>query len=212
MGIHERRQREREKRRATILQAAGQLFQEKGFSATTIDEIAVLAEVGKGTVYNYFPSKQEIIGALLLQNLTQALQWFDETIDEFNSSGDTDPMNRLNALAGTFLRFIMQQIKPSNSAYILMGDFNASDMSEELKNELRTAVQRIIDHVSRILQAGAELGLFRSDLQPEQMALIVWGAAIGVQALSARLSPSILPDFTEDAFDGFLKLIPGGLK
>ena len=60
MGTAERRLREINARRDTILASARELFDEKGFDKTTVDDIVEKAEVSKGTFYNYFPSKVEI--------------------------------------------------------------------------------------------------------------------------------------------------------
>jgi len=55
-----RKDREKLLRRQEILHSAVKLFAEKGFSTTTIDDIAASAEFGKGTIYNYFQSKEDI--------------------------------------------------------------------------------------------------------------------------------------------------------
>src|SRR5438874_7692341 len=65
MAIAERREREKLARRQEILKAARELFFERGFEGTTIDEIAKGAELSKGAVYLYFPSKEEIYFSLL---------------------------------------------------------------------------------------------------------------------------------------------------
>jgi hypothetical protein len=57
MTVATRREREQHMRRETILDAGRKLFKDKGFEATTVDEIAALAELGKGTIYSYFKSK-----------------------------------------------------------------------------------------------------------------------------------------------------------
>lgn len=60
-----RKERERLVRRSAILQAAEEVIAEKGFSNATLDEIALRAEFGKGTLYNYFPDgKTEILFAI----------------------------------------------------------------------------------------------------------------------------------------------------
>lgn len=65
-GTLSRRERERLLRRQAILQAARTVFAEKGYTHATLDEIAQLAEFGKGTLYNYFPDgKEEILFAIL---------------------------------------------------------------------------------------------------------------------------------------------------
>jgi len=51
-------------RRATLLETAGRLFVEKGYEATTMDEIAAGASVAKGTLYHYFASKTELLEVL----------------------------------------------------------------------------------------------------------------------------------------------------
>jgi AcrR family transcriptional regulator len=59
-GRRERKKRETRKR---IFSAALQLFAEKGFEATTVGEIAERADVGKGTIFNYFPQKTAFLVA-----------------------------------------------------------------------------------------------------------------------------------------------------
>lgn len=56
-----RRQVQRDTRRTRIRDAAFELFERQGFEATTIDQIAALADVGKGTFFNYFPTKQNVL-------------------------------------------------------------------------------------------------------------------------------------------------------
>jgi len=55
-----RKERERSARRLEILRAARSVFAEKGFEKATLEEIAERAEFGKGTVYNYFESKDNL--------------------------------------------------------------------------------------------------------------------------------------------------------
>ena len=57
MGIHERKEREKEHRRDEILNAAQKVFFEKGLQSATMDEIAEAAELSKGTLYLYYGSK-----------------------------------------------------------------------------------------------------------------------------------------------------------
>lgn len=57
------RSRKRRETRARISSAALALFLEKGFEATTVDEIAAAADVSKRSFFDYFPSKEEVIAA-----------------------------------------------------------------------------------------------------------------------------------------------------
>jgi len=54
MGVYERRIRERQLRRRAILEAAKEVFLEKGFEASRMEDIAERCELGKGTIYFYF--------------------------------------------------------------------------------------------------------------------------------------------------------------
>jgi AcrR family transcriptional regulator len=60
-----RRQRRREETIEKIFMAAMELFSHKGFAHTTVEEITRAADVGKGTFFNYFPSKEHVLGYLV---------------------------------------------------------------------------------------------------------------------------------------------------
>jgi AcrR family transcriptional regulator len=68
-----RKEREKRARQQDILKAARELFVTKGFRDTTLDEIAHHAEFGKGTLYNYFASKEEIFHAIVDQSIEDSL-------------------------------------------------------------------------------------------------------------------------------------------
>lgn len=77
-----RKDREKNLRRQEILHSAVKLFAEKGFSTTTIDDIAAAAEFGKGTIYNYFQSKEDIYFEIIndvLSNQKQIVNEADRT-------------------------------------------------------------------------------------------------------------------------------------
>ena len=59
------RRRRKEARPQELLDAALTLFVEKGFAATRIEEVAVRAGVSKGTLYLYYPSKEELLKAVI---------------------------------------------------------------------------------------------------------------------------------------------------
>ncbi len=66
------RERQKAGRRRDILAAASQLFRKHGFADTSVEAIAALAEVGTGTVYNYFSSKGDLLMALVALDGEQA--------------------------------------------------------------------------------------------------------------------------------------------
>ncbi len=75
-----RKDKERLFRRAAIMDAAVGIFAKKGYRDTTLDEIAITSEFGKGTIYNYFKSKEEIYFAIIddvSKSLCQIIQQAD---------------------------------------------------------------------------------------------------------------------------------------
>jgi AcrR family transcriptional regulator len=67
------RRRRKEARPQELLDAALELFVEKGFAATRAEEVAIRAGVSKGTLYLYFPSKEDLLKAAIAQNLTDRI-------------------------------------------------------------------------------------------------------------------------------------------
>ena len=65
MGYPPKRRRLKEQRPADIVAAALAVFAEKGFAGARMEEIAVRAEVSKGTIYLYFPTKEELFRAVV---------------------------------------------------------------------------------------------------------------------------------------------------
>ena len=80
------RQRRKEARPQELLAAALSLFGEKGFSATRAEEVAALAGVSKGTLYLYYPSKEELLKAVVRENLGELIADGQEVVDCFEGS------------------------------------------------------------------------------------------------------------------------------
>ena len=66
-----KRERRKEARPGELLDAALDLFVEKGFAATRVEEVAAHAGVSKGTLFLYFPSKEELFKAVVRENLVR---------------------------------------------------------------------------------------------------------------------------------------------
>jgi len=103
------------KRRAAILQAARTVFASQGYAETVVEDIAAQAGIGKGTLYLYFPSKEQIYFAALLDDARR----LDKETREAMSSAATwreavgaYVMVRLRYLAehGDFLRIFLTEL------------------------------------------------------------------------------------------------------
>jgi TetR/AcrR family transcriptional regulator len=152
---HVRRERRKEARPGELLDAALELFVEKGFAATRSEEVAARAGVSKGTLFLYFPSKEELFKAVVRENLAGR---FAEWQKEFGSfDGPTADMLRYG------MRVWWERIGGTRASGI------TKLMISEARNfpELAAFYQQEVirpgtDLVRRILQRGVDRGEFRA--------------------------------------------------
>src|SRR3974390_2782572 len=81
-----KRERRKEARPGELLQAALELFVEKGFAATRSEEVAARAGVSKGTLFLYFPSKEELFKAVVRENISGRFAEWNEEFESFQGS------------------------------------------------------------------------------------------------------------------------------
>src|SRR5210317_1297580 len=94
MGIQERKEREKERRRQQIIVAAKRVFSEKGFNKATMEDIAHEAELSPGTLYLYFKNKDEFYASLSLRILHYLLI----RLEHLNSDAHSDIEARISGL------------------------------------------------------------------------------------------------------------------
>lgn len=94
MGIHERKEREKERRRQQILVSAKRVFSDRGYTRTTMEDIANEAELSPGTLYLYFKNKEELFASLSLR----ILQYMIIRLEEVSSDTKINPGEKLEAL------------------------------------------------------------------------------------------------------------------
>jgi AcrR family transcriptional regulator len=84
--IFAKRERRKEARPGELLDAALELFVEKGFAATRSEEVAARAGVSKGTLFLYFPSKEELFKAVVRENLSGRFTEWNQEFEEFEGT------------------------------------------------------------------------------------------------------------------------------
>ena len=149
------RQRRKEARPQELLDAALELFVEKGFSATRSDEVAERAGVSKGTLYLYYPSKEELLKAVIQQNLGQIIAQGTGIVDEFQ--GPTAELLSMlmnlwwdrvgNTPAGGIHKIMMSEVR------------NFPEIAQFYRDEI---IQPATDLLGRTLQRGIDRGEFRA--------------------------------------------------
>ncbi|HSV61306.1 MAG TPA: TetR/AcrR family transcriptional regulator [Variovorax sp.] len=85
-AVRAKRERRKEARPGELLEAALDLFVEKGFAATRSEEVAARAGVSKGTLFLYFPSKEELFKAVISENLAGRFDDWNAQFEAFEGS------------------------------------------------------------------------------------------------------------------------------
>ncbi len=84
--IHARRGRRKQARPGELLAAALDMFVDKGFAATRVEDVAARAGVSKGTLFLYFPSKEELFKAVVRENLAGRSNEWNQEFDRLEGS------------------------------------------------------------------------------------------------------------------------------
>jgi AcrR family transcriptional regulator len=203
MGIQERKMREKEGRRQQILAASKQLFSERGFHQTTMEDIANAAELSSGTIYLYFKSKDELFAELSLGVIHYCNGRLEKMLKDSNLSAK-------QKLAG--IKDILQDICTFDS-FILINALKIQSgetlkkLSPRLISELRKESEMVGAHLSGIFQEGIKNGTFINK-PPDALTAILWGIFSGMVLFneiqeSFTLQSHDLPKTLENAFEVF---------
>lgn len=158
---------QREASMESILRASLHLFVTKGYRSTTVDEIAGRAELTKGAVYFYFPSKSAILMALFDQ--IEALM-VDRMVERVAAAGPSLQDKLIAFMHG-------QSTVGADKAelvllYILMLlEFNHA--GDEIETRVKGIYQRLCQSVEELMHRGKLTGEFRTDLDTREVAAII---------------------------------------
>lgn len=149
-----RRGRRKEARPGELLEAALDLFVEKGYAATRVDEVALRAGVSKGTLFLYFPSKEDLFKAVVRKNIAGRFAEWDLEIDTFEGT------------SGELVQYCFQSwwervgsTKASGLGKLILSEANNfPEIARFYRQEVVEPGHRL---VRRILQRGIDRGEFR---------------------------------------------------
>ena len=175
MSIHERKEREKERRRQQILVAAKKIISRKGFNNTIIEDIAAEAELSPGTLYNYFKNKEELFAFLSLR----LFQFLNIWVEQALKNGNTDPVRRLENLVEAL--HDVYHFDPQTFIYIfhVQSDKTKINLSPELLSEFKRLSRKSIDIIAGIFKEGVQNGRF-VDKPPDLLAGILLALFTGV--------------------------------
>jgi AcrR family transcriptional regulator len=200
-----RRKRRKESRPSELLAAALELFVERGFAATRLDDVAARAGVSKGTLYLYFAGKDDLFKAVVRGGILPAIAKAEALVREFTGG------------AGELFRAVVSGIWSNVGGNLLSGipkliiaeSGNFPDLARFYYQEV---ILRGLALMANILKRGIQQGEFRSvDIEPTARAMMgplllmmLWRHSFQAHE-SAPLS-------AERYIDSYLALVLEGLR
>lgn len=156
--------RVQEEVRARLLASAAQHFAKQGFDGTSIDQVALDAGVAKGTIYNYFASKENLFGDVLTEAARRTVARYSES----RHGGST--RSALRALAAADVAVLREE---EAFMKVLVGE--ALSPRGDRYALVLEHLSPFLAAVSEILEAGARTGEVRRDRAVPQLALLFVG-------------------------------------
>lgn len=195
---------QKSQKRDLIIQAAARVFAQKGFAGTIMADIAEEAGIGKGTIYEYFESKEDLFFAVF--------EWFTQELTSLamvsvSTLGGT-ASERLMTLGESLVKAGMGM----EDMFSLSMEFWAASVSSQMKNRFKEVFKQVYMDFRRIISAlirdGIERGEFRPDVDPESLAAVLVGSWDGL-LLQAWFDPAFDPLSTAR---NFMSVIIKGLR
>jgi AcrR family transcriptional regulator len=175
MGIRERKEREKERRRQQIMVAAKKVFTDKGFNKATMDDIAGEAELSPGTIYLYFKNKEELYASLSLR----ILQYLQIRIEQVLNTPDSTPEQKLDAMMAAMYDVYEFDPLVIINMFHLQSSETLKNLSPELLAEIKELSAKSIGGLARIFEEGIKKGVFINQ-HPVALSDIFWAMFSGV--------------------------------
>ena len=164
------KERQRQERETLILQAAEEIFAEKGYYDASIDEIAAHVGIAKGTVYAHFASKEALIVALF----TREMERFLHDIDAVLASKMTVRARLEKALQCLFTGMHQKRLLISNA-------YNGVDIRRILtQNQSQSQLHELWQHMTESITAVLEEGQSSGELNPALPSKVMLLAFLGL--------------------------------
>lgn len=206
MGVAERKERHKEDLKKEILDAAKELFTQKGFEATSIRNIAERIEYSPATIYLYYKDKNEIVHSLHREG-------FKMLVSHFEVLGHiTNPFERLKGMGRAYIQFAVQ----NPDIYQLL--FVMKEPLQHVANcfEDWDEGDRAFDILLKTIDDCQQAGYFRQ-FDKTLLSFVIWSTMHGLCALrtsghmehvaAARTKDINLDQLTSHAYETFATML-----
>ncbi len=211
MGMIARQQWEKEQRRASILRAAEKVFATKGAGLVTMDDIAHEADLGKGTLYLYFDSKDELYLEIANRTVGEMVEVLDQAQHDARTGHE-----RIARMLGAAVQFGLAHRDPFRVAVNWMGTEPGPSLSSERFAEYRRLVGRVYAELSDALDAGKQDGSIVSNVDTPTLVAELLGALLGallIELNAPKMAERVpLTANWEGLARGVVRLVLAGLR
>ncbi len=213
MGIIQRKVKLVEFRRSDIIEAAERVFFSKGYTETTMDDIAKEAEYSKRTIYTYFTSKKEIYFEIMLKGfriLNSLLQ------SEFGR-GSLNGIEKIRILGESYFNFAVKY--PGYMQAIIEYETSEKDIENEDKDSLirkcYTEGEKSFILLTEAIREGIEQGDIIEGIDVVDTAISLWSSIIGFITLARKKDIYLERQYgksKKDLFEATFELVIRSLK
>ena len=181
MTISTRKERQKEELRGKILQAAKELFMQKGYEETSIRNIAEKIEYSPTTIYLYFKDKDDIFFALHQEGFILLNQYFKPLAHV------AEPFERLKAISKAYITFAMENGEFYDLMFIINSPMKTIECDHSKWEEGDRAFQFLVGTVQECIAKG-----YFQDMDPEILAFTCWSMVHGIASLDIRNRCSVV--------------------
>lgn len=185
-----RRARRSAATRESLFRAALDLFALKGFADTTVEDITEAADVGKGTFFNYFPSKDHLLVAFSDMQIAKLQAAVDRVAE------GREPMPAFLRTLG-----VNMTAEPVRNPSIVRALLQANLSSSAVREIMRENHKRSHGLLTRLVQTGQDRHEIRSDLPAAEIAHVFRQMVFGTLLMWSVYGDSSLPARIHAAFD-----------
>lgn len=191
-----RRQRRAAETRLRLFRSALQLFADRGFSNVTVEDITEAADVGKGTFFNYFESKDHVLGVMAELQLSR--------VREAVQSAASGKVSIRSTLHHLFLRLAQEPGRSPFLARAVIASFLASEVVRGLIEGQMSAGRRMI---AGVIAQGQERGEIDPQLKTDNVALQLQQTLLGTVLLWSLHEQPELTVWVDKSFHHFWRAI-----
>jgi len=163
MQIIEKKEIKKQKKREKIIDAAAKLFSHKSYHEVMMEDVANLISVAKGTVYNYFASKEELYFSIMQMRMEKLISSLKEKIESEESS--------LDSLRSFTTHLYMFMMKYQNFFLIYQKEYLSND--NILSADLIALEKQLANIITGIVVQGKADGVFRNVDEEFAVSLII---------------------------------------